>query len=111
MVKKKSHKEKPNLFIEGIVLGVLRLTPGSVYQTTWAVGPEGQTNLFIVPCEHVTMDLDSLNALYELLHNYCHIVRILVGRTITIVFDREMDGNATAVKLRPWSNEEKKEGD
>lgn len=111
MVKKKSHKENPNLFIEGIVLGVLRLTPGCVNATTWAVGSEGQAKLFITTREHVTMDLDSLNALHELLHNYCHIVRILVGRTITIVFDREMDGNATAVKLQPWSTEEKKEGD
>ena len=110
MIKKKSHKENPNLFIEGIVLGVLRLTPGSVNATTWAVASEGIEKLFIVPRENVTLDVDSLNDLYELLHNYCHIVRILVGRTITIVFEREMDGNATAVKLRPWSKEEKEEG-
>lgn len=111
MVKKKSHKENPNLFIEGIVLGHLRLTPRCVNATTWAVASDGQEKLFIVPREDITMDVDNLSALHEVLHNYCHIVRILVGRTITIVFEREMDENATAVKLRPWSTEEEAKGD
>ena len=74
MVKKKSHKENPNLFIEGIVLGHLRLTPGCVNATTWAVASEGQEKLFIVPREHVTLDVDDLNALHDVLHNYCHVV-------------------------------------
>ena len=111
MIKKKSHKENPNLFIEGIVLGLLRLTPECVNATTWAVGSEGQEKLFIVTRENVILDVDDLNTLYDVLNYYCHIVRILVGRTITIVFEREMDGNATAVKLRPWSNEEEMKGD
>ena len=111
MIKKKSHKENPNLFIEGIVLGLLCLTPECVNATTWAVGSEGQEKLFIVTRENVILDVDDLNTLYDVLNYYCHIVRILVGRTITIVFEREMDGNATAVKLRPWSNEEEMKGD
>lgn len=111
MVKKKSHKENPNLFIEGIVLGHLHLTPWSVTTTTWMAGSEGQVKLFIVPLEHVTTDVDNLRTLHEVLHNYCHIVRILVGRTITIVFEGEGDGNSTAVKLRPWGSEEGTKGD
>lgn len=111
MIKKKSHKENPNLFIEGIVLGVLHLTPGCVNATTWAVGLEGQAKLFITTREHVVLDVDDLNALRDVLHNYCHVVRILVGRTIAIIFEKEMDENATAVKLLPWSTEEEKKGD
>lgn len=111
MIKKKSHKENPNLFIEGIVLGRLRLPPRCVNATTWSVAPDGQEKLFIVPREDVTMDVDDLNDLYDVLNNYCHIVRILVGRTITIIFEREMDGDTTAVKLRPWSNEEETKSD
>lgn len=111
MVKKKSHKESPNLFIEGIVLGLLRLTPGSVNATTWSVAATEQIKLFITPREHVAMDLDDLNTLHGVLNNYCQVVRILVGRTITIVFDREGSENALAVKLQPWSTEERKEGD
>ena len=110
MVKKNSHKENPNLFIEGIVLGHLRLTPGCVNATTWAIASTGHVKFFVVTREDVTLDVDDLNVLHDVLHNYCHIVRILVGRTLTIIFDREGDGNSTAVKLQPWSNAEKEEG-
>lgn len=111
MIKKKRHKENPNLFIEGIVLGHLHLTPGCVNATMWSEASEGKEKLFIVPREGETFDVEDMNALHDILHNYCHIVSILVGRTITIIFEREMDENATAVKLRPWSTEEEMKGD